>query len=121
RSAATSALVSRTNLTKGRYHITRNVINVISGVAFSIMENSIKRSFRNVAEGLFRRLGFQGLRGIGQKARFFGDLGRKSRIQGDRGRPNAKHRGFVENQCAERLKNVIYRSTELCSTLNKPK
>jgi hypothetical protein len=31
RSAATSALVSRTNLTKGRYHITRNVIKVISG------------------------------------------------------------------------------------------
>ena len=47
RSAATSALVSRTNLTKGQYHITRNVINVISSVAFSVMENTINRSIRN--------------------------------------------------------------------------
>ena len=38
----------------------------------SISEVIIKRSFRNVAERLFRRLGFQGLRGIGQKAGFFG-------------------------------------------------
>jgi hypothetical protein len=36
--------VSRTNLTKARYHITGNVINVISGLAFSIMENTINRS-----------------------------------------------------------------------------
>jgi hypothetical protein len=88
---------------------------------FPISKVIIKRSFENVAEWLFRRLGSQGLMGIGLKAGFFGDLGRKGPIQGDCGRPNAKPRGFVENQCAERLKNVTYRSTELCSSLNKPK
>ena len=56
RSAATSALVSRTNLTKGRYHITRNVIKVISGVAFSIMENTIKRSFGRAYSKVFQVL-----------------------------------------------------------------
>jgi hypothetical protein len=58
------------------------------------MGNTIKRSFENVAEGLFRRVGSEGLRGMGQKAGFFGDLGRESRIQADRGRPNAKQRRF---------------------------
>jgi hypothetical protein len=40
-----------------------------------------KRSFENVAEWLFPRLGSQGPSGMGLKAGFFGDLGRESRIQ----------------------------------------
>jgi len=120
RSAATSALVSRTNLTKGRYHITRNVIKVISGVAFSIMENTIKQSFENVAKRLFRRLGSQEISRMGQKAGLLGDLGPESPIQGDRGRRNAKQRGFPLDVAAGHLENSPYSSIKLRDSLNKP-
>jgi hypothetical protein len=79
----------------------------------------IKRSFRNVAERLFRRLGFQGLRGIGQKAGFFGYLKRKSRIQGGCGRPNAKQRGFPLGVALGHLENACYSSMKIRDSLNK--
>jgi hypothetical protein len=79
----------------------------------------IKRSFKNVAEVLFRLLGFQGLRGIGQKAGFFGYLRRKSRIQGGCGRPNAKQRGFPLDVAAGHPESCRYGSIKICDNLNK--
>jgi hypothetical protein len=76
---------------------------LINCAAFSISEDIIKRSVRNVAEGQFRRLSSQRPVGMGLKARFFGNLGRKSPIQGDRGRPNAKQRELSLDVAVEHL------------------
>jgi hypothetical protein len=84
------------------------------------LEVITKRSFENVAEWLFRLLGFQGLRGIGQKAGFFGDLGRESPIQGACGRPNAKQPGFPLDVAAGHLENRPYGSMKIRDSLNKP-
>jgi hypothetical protein len=85
---------------------------------FPISKVIIKRSFENVAEWLFRRLGSQGLMGIGLKAGFFGDLGRKGPIQGDCGRPNAKQPGFPLDVAVGHLENSGYGSMKIPDSLN---
>jgi hypothetical protein len=77
-----------------------------------------KRSFRDVANGLFRRLGSRGLGRTGLKAGFFGDLGRKSPIQGGCGRPKAKQRGFPLAVVVGHLENTRYGSMEIGDRLN---